>query len=989
MAKTRWFVFEPFTLDVADERLWKHDERVALGHKAFTVLVRLLDEPNQLVTKDQLLAAAWPDTAVSEAVLTTAMREIRLAIGDTARTPRFVETVHGRGYRFIAPLVATTIDPHMRGAGVGSGAFPEPLTGVASAAGAFLVGRDEEAAELSRWYAAARQGSRRIGFVSGEAGIGKTALVDAFVGALSGSTVRIARGQCIEQFGAGEPYLPILEALGRLARDPGTGLGPLFRAYAPSWLAHLPTLASAGGDPPAPVRPERMLRELAEAIEAFTVIEPLILVLEDLHWSDSATLAWLAYVARRRDAARLLVLGTYRPLETLVHDTPLRRMLAELRHQPQTSDIVLDYLSREAVASFLRQRCGDLSNVEEIADVLHHRTGGHPLFLAGIVDDLTRSPKAGGAGPSRLDPSTVAHAIPLNVRRFIEHRLDQASDEDRRILEAASVAGDPFAVATVAAATALSEDHVEGRCAEMSRVGGPLVEDGVVGWPDGTVGARYRFRHALIHETAYAGISPQRRARLHLLTGGRLESAFAEAASSMAAELAVHFEQGRDPDRAVSYLQLAARNALHRSAYTEALRHVARALDIVETLPDGLERRQRDAALSLLQGQVLETTRGWSSEDVARAYARARELCVGLADESGVLQATWGLIVVHFVRADLDRTEKLAREVLALAKKRGTALFRMAAHFELGGTALVRGRTASARRHFRLAEALHEPGEHRSAVATFGVDLGIFTRIWATHLMWYEGHPDHARTRAEDTIRMSEACGHPFTHTITLAYAAMLGQFRRDVADVDRLAAAVVALATEHGFPYYRAWAGILRAWSLVEVGAGEAALDDMRRSIETLGATAGLRLPYYRALLAETCGRLGRIDEALEVVSAAFDDGRKSGERWWDGELHRIRGELLLQSAAVNSREAERCFQAAIDIARTQGALVLELRASASLARLWQRQRRSSEARRMLTRPYDRFAEGFGDADLRDARTLLDDTSVSRSVRRRTVGEC
>ena len=180
MAKGQWFAFGPFTLDVIDERLWNHDESVPLGHKAFTVLVRLLDEPNQLVTKDQLLAAAWPDTAVSEAVLTTAMREIRRAVGDTARTPRFVETAHGRGYRFIAPLVATTDDPR-------TGALAERRpTPVAAPAGGSLVGRNEEWAELCEWYAAAQQGTRRIGFVCGEAGIGKTALVDAFVGALTG-----------------------------------------------------------------------------------------------------------------------------------------------------------------------------------------------------------------------------------------------------------------------------------------------------------------------------------------------------------------------------------------------------------------------------------------------------------------------------------------------------------------------------------------------------------------------------------------------------------------------------------------------------------------------------------------------------------------------------------------------------------------------------------------------------------------------------------
>jgi DNA-binding winged helix-turn-helix (wHTH) protein/tetratricopeptide (TPR) repeat protein len=964
MAKGRWFAFGPFTLDVVDERLWNREQSVPLGQKAFTVLVRLLKEPNQLVTKEQLLAAAWPDTAVSEAVLTTAMREIRVAVGDPARTPRFIETVHGRGYRFIGPLVATNDDPR-------PGALPgHRLTPPAAPVGGSLVGRSEEWAQLREWFAAAQQGTRRIGFVCGEAGIGKTALVDAFVGALEGSAVRIARGQCIEQFGAGEPYLPVLEALGRLTRDPDAAIGRVLRDCAPSWLAHFPALASAEGDPPPPVRPQRMLRELTDAIEALTAAKPLILVLEDLQWSDNATVDWLAYAARRRDTARLLVLGTYRPLEAVLHAAPLRRVIAELRHHTQMSELVLDYLSRDEVATLLRRRCGALGNIEELADVLHRRTGGHPLFLAGIVDELIRSLKTASEPPG-LDPSTVAQAIPLNVRRFIEYRLEQVSAEDRQILEPASVAGEAFAAAAVAAGTMLSEEHVQRRC-DLLRAAGLLVEDGVVRWPDGTVGARYRFRHALFRETAYAGISPQRRAGLHLRIGEWLESTFAGEASSMAAELAVHFEQGLHVSKAVSYLQQASRNAVHRSAYTEALRHVVRALDLVETLPDGLGRRQRDAALTLLQAQVLETTSGWGSEDVARAYAKARELSLVLEDQAGLLQSTWGLIANCLVRADLDRTQALCRSLLALAKKRENALFRMAAHFELGGTALVRGRTASARRHFHLAEALHDPGEHRSAVAAFGMDLGIFARIWSTHVMWYEGWPDRAYARAADTIRMSEAVGHPFTHTITLAYGAMLAQFRRDVPEVDRLTSAVIALATEHGFPYYRAWAEVLRAWSLAEQGAGGEVLDDMRRSIETLGTTAGLRLPYYSALLAEACGRFGRVDEGLDVLSSAFRAGSKSSERWWDPELYRIKGELLLKDGAANHREAERCFRTAIDLGRAQGARVLELRATVSLARLWQSQRQSRESRRVLTRIYGDFTEGFGDADLADARALL-----------------
>ena len=419
MAKGRWFAFGPFTLDVADERLWNDEQSVPLGHKAFAVLLRLLDEPNQLVTKEQLLEAAWPDTAVSEAVLTTAMREIRAAVGDLARAPRFVETVHGRGYRFIEPLVATNDDPRR-------GVLPEPLSLPTPPADGSLVGRHEEWVQLREWFAAARQGTRRVGFVCGEAGIGKTALVDAFVGAVEASTVRIARGQCIEQFGAGEPYLPVLEALGRLARDPGAAIGRVLRDVAPSWLAHFPALASAGGDLPPPVRPERMLRELTDAIEALTAAEPLILVLEDLQWSDNATVDWLAYAARRRDPARLLVLGTYRPLEAVLHAAPLRRVIAELRHQAQMSELVLDYLSRDEVTTLLHRQCGALANIEQLAEVLDRRTGGHPLFMAGIVDELLRPlEKQHASEPTRLDPAAVAKAIPLNVRRFIEYRLEE------------------------------------------------------------------------------------------------------------------------------------------------------------------------------------------------------------------------------------------------------------------------------------------------------------------------------------------------------------------------------------------------------------------------------------------------------------------------------------------------------------------------------------------------------------------------------------
>ena len=978
--KARYFTFEPFCLDVLDERLWNGGTSVPLGRKAFAVLARLVSHPNQLVTKDDLLATVWADTAVSESVLTTAMRELRAAVADDAHAPRFIGTVYGRGYRFIAPVTETTERPPARfgAGGAGANSSGPDLRG---AGDRILVGREPEWACLLEWYKAAEHGRRQIGFIAGEAGIGKTLLVDAFVEWLAETTaVRIARGQCIEQYGAGEAYLPVLEAIGRLAHDVRSGLARVLQDHAPSWLAHLPSLASGATDRVTRVRPERMLRELAEAVEVFTAAAPLILVLEDVHWSDSATLQWLSYVARRRDPARLLVLATYRPVEALVHESPVRRVLADLRSRTQAREVVLDYLPQEAVRAYLKLRWGDTPETPAHAAALHRRTGGHPLFLASIVDELAREGGASPTGVGAADLDLTTRALPPNVRQFIEHRFGNLTAIDRSILEAASVAGESFLITCLAAATPHSEERIEGRCAALADTHRVLVADGFGTWPDGTRSVRYRFRHALFHETAYARTSPELRARLHLAVGLRLEAAYGRQAPTIAAELAVHFEQGRHLDNAVSYLEQAARNAVQRSAYSEAHHHLTRAIALIHGLPETRGRLRREARLTLLLAQVFETTKGWGVEEVATAYDRARALSAALGDQAQVLAATWGLIAVSVVRAELRSTRVLSGELLRLAKKRRDPMFRMAAHAELGGTALALGQTRSARRHFRLAEALEEGITPRASIAAFGMDLGIFARIWATHLMWHEGYPDRARTSAGQTIAAAAERGHPFTHTIVLAYAAMLGQFRRDAVDVERLSGATIAQATEHGFPYYLAWAEVLRGWSRAAQGAGAPALDDMRGAIEALQATAGLRLPYYKALLAEACGVSGCPDEGLRSVSEGLRDVQRTGECWWEAELHRLRGELLLRTSVDADAEAEQCFRIALDVARRLRALPLELRAAVSLARLMA-SRGNRTMGSMLTRVYGAFTEGLDTADLIEARALLATIQHSSSL--------
>lgn len=380
--------------------------------------------------------------------------------------------------------------------------------------------------------------------------------------------------------------------------------------------------------------------------------------------------------------------------------------------------------------------------------------------------------------------------------------------------------------------------------------------------------------------------------------------------------------------------------------------------------------------MSLLLGHVLKTTKGWAVEDVERLYVRARELSKELADTARLLEALWGLIGVSFVRAELRNTQLLAREVLGLAEKRRDLSYRILGHMELGGTASALGEPASAAKHFREAELLYHPSQHRAHVAAFGADLGLFSVSWATHVQWQRGYPDRALARAEEMIKLAGDLAHPFTQTITLAYAAMLSQFRRDVEAVNRLAEATIAHATEHGFRYYLAWAEVLRGWSRAAQGAREEGIAEILRGIEVLQRTAGARLPYYRALLAEACGWAGRIDEALLALAEAFSEVGKTEERWWEAELHRLRGELLRSEAINRGAEAEACFRTAIEVARLHEAKSLELRAAASLGRLWRDEGKRTRARRLLAEVHDWFTEGFETPDLRDARLLLQELS-------------
>src|SRR5213593_698132 len=319
--------FDPFCLDLSNECLWEGTQAIKLRPKAFAVLDYLLGHPGRLVTKEELLNAVWPGTFIGEAVLKVAIRQIREALGDDPTSPRFIETAHRRGYRFIGPIAESGQTPakqqEIRSNNRVSGS---PLRAADSPRR--VVGRDEALSRMRSWLAKMLGGERQIVFVTGEAGIGKTALVDTFARSIaSDRSIRIGRGQCLEQYGTSEAYLPVLEAIGRLCREQRQ-VADVLRAHAPMWLLQMPSLVSASdrevlSREVSGATRERMLREMGEALEALTTDLPLVLILEDLHWSDYSTLDLISYMARQRHPARLMLIGTYRTVEVIVSGHPL------------------------------------------------------------------------------------------------------------------------------------------------------------------------------------------------------------------------------------------------------------------------------------------------------------------------------------------------------------------------------------------------------------------------------------------------------------------------------------------------------------------------------------------------------------------------------------------------------------------------------------------------------------------------------------------
>jgi predicted ATPase len=839
--------------------------------------------------------------------------------------------------------------------------------------------------------------------------------------------------------------MPILEALGQLGREPdGERLIAVLQQHAPTWLVQMPALLSAAElevlqrQTQGATR-ERMLREMGDAIAALAAERPLVLWLEDLHWSDASTLELLALLARRRELARLLVLGTHRPVDVIVQEHPLRAVKQELQLHGLCAELPLGLLSETQVGEYLAARFRvpapasadegqgeglSTTALRDVARLIHKRTDGNPLFMVTAVEDLIAQKvlvQHAEHWAVQDELAAIETRVPGNLQQLIERQIERLSAEDRRLLEGASVAGMEFSAAAVAAGVETATESVEERCEGFARQAHFLRTSGAADWPDGTVASRYSFLHALYQEVLYERIPARRRQRLHQRIGEQEEHAYGARAKEIAAELAVHFEQGRDYRKAVRYLQQAGENAVRRSAHTEALSLLTKGLALLKALPDTPERSQQEIGLQITLGVLLVATKGWAAPEVGKAYSRARELCQQVGETYQLFPVLLRLASFYVSRAEYPIAIELGEQLLRLAQNRQDPADQVPASLMLGSCALWLGELTSACAHLEQAITLYDP--RRSPSSLYVYDPRVTSLSYRALALWLLGYPNQSVQRSDEALTLARELTHPSTLGYALNWTLYLYPVLQDKQLGRERAEALIALSGEHGFVQWSATGIILRGWALVEQGQVEEGIAQLRHGLTARRATTKVAQSYFLALLAEAYEKAGQIEEGLSVLTEALTQVNKTEERFYEAELYRLKGELTLQQFQVSGckfqvqenqkakacpersrrgkgqkpvlsvaegakftspqpltpnpqaeAEAEECFWKAIEIARKQQAKSLELRAVMSLSRLWQKQGKKEEARQMLAEIYGWFTEGFDTKDLQEAKALLEE---------------
>jgi predicted ATPase len=842
-----------------------------------------------------------------------------------------------------------------------------------------LVGRDEEVGLLRRaWQQTRDEGRGQAVLISGEPGIGKTALVETLRAQVREDGQSRIAFRC-SPYHTGSALYPVIEHLKRLlgwqlADAPEARLAKLEAMVSDTSLPlaeTIPLFASLlslplpdGRYPPIELSPQQRRQQTQDALIVWMLEEAerchLLTMCEDLHWADPTTLEFLGLLLGQAPTVPILLVFTTRPnfqpsWPPRSHLTPIT--LARLE-QPQTEVLITRLSSGKALP----------------AQVVKHivaKTDGVPLY----VEELTKTILGSEVLHEESDRYVLAGSlstvtIPATLQDSLMARLDRFPAV-REVVQLGAVLGREFAYEMLRALVEVEE---------------PLLQDGLDRLVDGELlyqrgrppRARYIFKHALVQDAAYQSLLKRTRQLYHQQVAQLLEERFPETVETQPELLAHHYAEAGLAEKSIPYWFKAGQRAIERSANLEAIEQLARGRALLAEQPASVERDMQELDMCLALGPALMSTKGLAAPEAEEVYVLARQLCQSVDRDDLSFQATWGLWLVYQQRGQIDLAQSATEEVLSLAEKqRENVDYLLQAHHAAWTTQLFVGNNSASRSHTMEGDALYDVEKHRSHAFTYGGhDPGVCAKTTASEALCLLGYADQAVQNAVDGVSLAERLTHPFSLAMARYFVAQVHQYRLEAEIVRSEAQATITMCDSHGFESFRAQATVLLGWATAAGGESESGISQIREGLAAWQSTGtGMRLPYFLALLADALLRVDQTEEGLNVIAECEDLIKRSGETRWQAETVRLKAALMDRAGAA-IEDIEATYQRALGIARGQEARLLELRAATSLGQLWHGQGKASEARELLGPLCAWFTEGFDTPDVKRARALLNELS-------------
>jgi predicted ATPase/class 3 adenylate cyclase len=866
-----------------------------------------------------------------------------------------------------------------------------------------LVGRDQEVGLLVDRWEQAKEGRGQVVLLSGEPGIGKSRLAYTLRSHVTaeGSLLFEARCSPYHQHSALYPLIDALQRTLLLTRQDTESEKiakleqalalynlqeslPLFTA-----LLSLPTPAQY----PAPVltpqkQKERTLQALFQLLVAQADRQATVSVWEDLHWADPSSLEFLSLLIEQIPTTKLLLVLTFRP-----EFTP------PWKPRSHISQLVLNRLGRKQVEAMIEKVAENKDLPAEVIEQIRLKTDGVPLFVEELTKTVLESVESiESVGSPHHTPLQLA--IPATLQEALLARLDRLS-EARQIAQLGATLGREFSHELIQAVAPLNEEDLHSALEK-------LVEAEILYQRGIGEQARYFFKHALIQDTAYQSLLKSTRQQYHQKIAQVLENHFPDTKKTQPELLAHHYTEASLIEQAIPYWQQAGQRAVERSANAEAISYLTKGLEGLESLPETSERVQQELILRRAIGAPLIATKGYTSEEVQNTYRRVRHLCERLENAPQLFSSLWGLALYYTNTGDNDTSYKLSQECLQIAQREHDSTLLVLAHSMLGGVIHWFGRFAESQTHLKQAMELYDLQKHRSLAVLYGIDPGVVSLGYTSLNLWLLGYLEQARAKAYETLALARKLEHPFCHAFALSYIALIHLLRREGSLAYQAATELRALAHEQGFQHYVGLGTLLQGFGMADGEKKEEGLHyilEGRRILKTLGTAGGRSIGL--TFLLEVHMKRGSIEEGLNLTKTWFATADTNSDYQAEAEVYRMKGELLLTQEIKGQKaklgignwelgsgplpplspnpqsqipdpesEAEACFLKAIDIARQQQAKSWELRASTSLARLWQRQGKSTEAHKLLSAVYHWFTEGHDTKDLQEAKALIEELS-------------